>query len=121
MTAPRLWEIDHPYYCEEGNRFQTGQHTAFDSWTEFCEETLFVTADRDQNFLIRWDWRKPGFHEWDGEEYLLLFFVLQRKAWLLSVEMPVTEADEPAIRTFLTECAQTMSDTWAPLLQPTVP
>jgi hypothetical protein len=112
----RLWEIDHPYYCQEGNYFKTGQHTPFGSWTDFAEETLFFSGDRDQNCLIRWDWRKPGFHDWDGPEYLLLFFVLQRKAWLCSVEMPVTEADEPAIRAFLAECAQTMRATWAPLL-----
>lgn len=113
-----LWEIDHSYYCQEGNYFKAGQHTQFSSWNDFAEETLFVRADRDQNFLIRWDWRKPGHHEWDGSEYLLLFFVLQRKAILCSVEMPVTEADEPAVRRFLEDCAQTMQATWAPLLQP---
>ena len=116
-----LWEVDHPYYCQEGNYFKPGQHTHFASWAEFTEETLFVTADRDQNFLIRWDWRKPGFHEWEGQEYLLLFFVLQRKAILCSVEMPVSEADEPAVRCFLTECAQTMRATWEPLLNQVVP
>lgn len=114
-TTVHLWEREHPYYCQEGNYFKTGEHTLFGSWAEFAE-TLFVTADRDQNFLIRWDWRKPGFHDWDGEEYLLLHFVFQRKAWLCSVEMPVTEADEPAVRKFLEECAQTMRATWQPLL-----
>jgi hypothetical protein len=121
QSAVHLWEVDHPYYCQEGNYFKTRQHTRFQSWTYFVENTAFVTADRDQNFLIRWDWRKPGFHDWDGPEYLLLFFVLQRKAILCSVEMPVTEEDEPTVRAFLTECAQTMRATWEPLLRQEVP
>jgi hypothetical protein len=113
-----LWEIDHPYYCQEGNYFKTGQHTAFSSWQEFTEETVFVTGDRDLNFLFRWDWRKPGHHDWDGEEYLLLFFVIQRKGFNCSIQITVTEADEPAVRAFLTECAQTMRATWEPILTP---
>ena len=117
-----LWEVDHPYYCQEGNYFKTGQHTTFASWAHFVEDTVFVTADRDQNFLIRWDWhtdRTPGeplVRGIDGDDRLLLFFVLQRKAWLCSVEITVTEADEPAVRKFLAECAETMRATWEPLL-----
>lgn len=116
QPTPHLWEYDHPYYCQEGNYFKTGQHEHFASWQDFTAETCFVDGDRDMNLLIRWDWRKPGFHDWDGEEYLLLFFVLQRKAWLLSKQITVTEADEPAVRAFLEDCAATMRATWEPLL-----
>jgi hypothetical protein len=59
-----LWEIDHPYYCAEGNYFKTGQHSTWDSWQAFAEDTVFTTGDRDLNFLFRWDWRKPGHHDW---------------------------------------------------------
>lgn len=114
-----LWEVDHPYYCAEGNYFANDQHTRYASWRAFVEDTMFVTGGRDLNLLIRWDWRKPGFSAWEGEEYLQLYFVLQRKAWLMSVEIPVAEADEPAVRAFLTECAQTVSELWAPLSIPT--
>ncbi|MEU7416741.1 hypothetical protein [Streptomyces antibioticus] len=117
-TDAHLWEVDHPYYCSEGNFFKTGQHEHFASWQDFTAETGFVDGDRDMNFLIRWDWRKPGHHGWDGDEYLLLFFVLQRKAWLLSKQIPVTEADEPAVRAFLADCAATMRAVWEPLLEP---
>ncbi|MEV6180158.1 hypothetical protein [Streptomyces sp. NPDC052015] len=118
MTTPirHLWEIDHPYYCSEGNYYKAGQHTLFNSWQEFTEETVFVTGDRNLNFLFRWDWQKPGHHGWDGDEYLLLFFVIQRKGFNCSVQIPVTEVDEPAVRAFLTDCAQTMRATWEPLL-----
>jgi hypothetical protein len=120
-TSAHLWEVDHPYYCQEGNYFKTGQHEHYASWQEFTTDTGFVDGDRDMNLLIRWDWRKPGHHEWDGAEYLLLFFVLQRKAWLLSKQIAVTEADEPAIRAFLAECAQAMRATWEPLLDEPAP
>lgn len=110
-----LWEIEHPYYCEEGNWFKTGQHTQFDDWAEFTE-TFFYCGDRDQNLLIRWDWRKPGHSEFtDDAEYLQMHFVLQRKAWLCSVRIPVSEVDEPAVRAFLESCARTMAATWEPV------
>lgn len=113
-TEPHLWDIDHPYYCNEGNFYERGLHNHFASWDEFTE-TLFFSGDRDQNLLFRWDWRKPGFHDWEGEEYLLLFFVIQRKGFNCSCQIPVTEADEPRVRWFLEECAKTMAAIWAPL------
>lgn len=114
-TTPHLWEIDHPYYCSEGNYFKAGQHATWDSWREFAAETLFVTGDRDLNLLFRWDWRKPGHHDWDGPEYLLLFFVIQRKGFNCSSQIAVTEADEPEIRKFLHECAASLRKTWEPI------
>jgi hypothetical protein len=111
-----LWEIDHPYYCNEGNFFKTGQHQRWDSWQDFRDETLYVTGDRDLNLLFRWDWRKPGHHDWDGAEYLLVFFVIQRKGFNCSAEIAVTADDEPEIRAWLVECATALRETWTPLL-----
>lgn len=89
-TALHLWEIDHPYYCTEGNWHSAGQHTRFNSWAEFTD-TTFHSGDRDLNLLIRWDWKSyrrdpdPMLQDDDAEDELLLFFVLQRKAWLCSM------------------------------------
>jgi hypothetical protein len=110
MPEPHLWEIDHPYYCAEGNFFKAGQHTRFESWADFTEETYY-SGDRDLNLVFRWDWHRSD----DGPDELLLFFVFQRKAWLCSVGIAVTEADEPAVREFLESCARTMAATWEPL------
>ncbi|MEU9444604.1 hypothetical protein AB0D42_27735 [Streptomyces sp. NPDC048304] len=109
-----LWEIDHPYYASGGNYYKTGLHNLFASWDEFIE-TTFYDGDRDLNLLYRWDWQKPGFHGWTGEEQLKLYFILQRKAICCSAEMPITEADEPRVRWFLDECAQTMRAIWEPI------
>ncbi|MFE0088818.1 hypothetical protein [Streptomyces sp. NPDC059016] len=109
-----LWEIDHPYYANEGNYYEAGHHNLVSSWDEFTTTTWF-DGDRDLNLLYRWDWRKPGHHEWTGAETLLLFFMLQRKAICCSVEIRVTEADEPRVRWFLEDCAQTMRAIWEPI------
>lgn len=119
-TSPHLWEIDHPYYCQEGNHFKAGQHTLFASWAEFTEMTFF-SGDRDMNLLIRWDWksnRTPGeplVRDIDGDDELLLFFVFQRKAWLCSVGITVTDEDEPQVRAFLEDCAWTTAAIWEPI------
>ncbi|MFI8448211.1 hypothetical protein [Streptomyces erythrochromogenes] len=115
-----LWDVDHPYYCAEGNYFKPGQHTPFESWADFTD-TTFHSGDRDLNLLIRWDWkawsREPDQDpDEPAKDELLLFFVLQRKAWLCSVGIAITDEDEPAVRAWLTECAQTMRATWEPLL-----
>ena len=41
---------------------------------------------------------------------------VQQRFRAVNGDHPVTEADEPAIRAFLTECAQAMRATWEPLL-----
>ena len=37
QTARQLWEIDHPYYCQEGNFYKNGMHEPFDSWDSFAQ------------------------------------------------------------------------------------
>ncbi|MGP3684122.1 hypothetical protein ACTVZO_05310 [Streptomyces sp. IBSNAI002] len=112
QPAVHLWEIDHPYYCAQANHYGRN-HTSWHSWADFSNDTLFVTGDRDMNYLVRWDWQ----HDDETAEHTLdLFFVIQRKGYLCSHTIKVTPADEPAIRVWLTECAQTMRATWEPLL-----
>jgi hypothetical protein len=115
-----LWEYDHPYYCTEGNFFKTGQHRRWPSWEEFASSG-FVSGDRDQNLLIRWDWLSwqrhpdPDLRGGDPDE-LLLFFVLQRKALLCSAGIAVTDDDEPRVREFLRECGKTTAAIWEPVM-----
>ena len=117
-----LWEYDHPYYCSEGNWFKRDQHTLFGSWDEFVDTTMFYGGDRDQNLLIRWDWIS-----WPGgiptrrcaataPTNYCCSSSCQRKALQCSVAVAVTDEDEPRVRLFLEECAETMRATWEPLL-----
>ncbi|MFJ4974145.1 hypothetical protein ACIP6X_02140 [Streptomyces coeruleorubidus] len=122
--TPHLWEIDHPYYCTEGNYFVPGTrwhevHDEYDSWDEFHEE--WGSTDEDMNLVFRWDWKRadPQDYEPYGEEVpadrLHIYWVLQRKAILRSTECVVTEADEPAVRAWLAERAKTITAIWAPI------
>ena len=119
-----LWEYDHPYYCNEGNYLARPlEHPdcwqRYDSWQEFHAE--WGDTDPDLNLVFRWDWR--AWHlEWpedypDTENHvLMLFFMLQRKAFNKSIEITVTEADEPAVREWLQKRAETMAAIWQPLI-----
>lgn len=123
--TPRLWETDHPYYCNEGNYYarpSDGLHTTYDSWADFYED--WGTNDPDLNLVFRWDWQRadPDDYEPDDdgitrvpEDRLLVFWVLQRKAILRSTECVVTEADEPAVRAWLEDRAKTIAAIWEPL------
>lgn len=119
-SMTRLWEAEHPYYCAEGNYYvppNGDAHLKYDSWAEFHEE--WGDADRDMNAVFRWDWITPDEEDYDGQvphPFLLVHWVLQRKAILQSTECPVSEDDEPAVREWLRGHAETTVARWAPLL-----
>lgn len=122
-TGPRLWEIEHPYYCETGNFYVSGLrrhevHTSYDSWSSFYE--VWGDNDPDYNLVFRWDWRRPDPADYEPDEELapdtlLVFWVLQRRAVLRSTECIVTEDDEPAVRAWLTNRGQHLAAIWQPL------
>jgi hypothetical protein len=123
MTERHLWEIDHPYYCHEGNFFVPGTrydevHNEYGSWAEFY--AAWGDSDEDMNLVFRWDWKRDsGEYLEEGEEAepdkLWVYWVLQRKAILRSTECVVTEADEPAVRAWLAERAKTITAIWEPI------
>jgi hypothetical protein len=121
-----LWEIDHPYYCEQGNYYaRPGEaHEDYGSWAEFFEEE--GALDADLNLLFRWDWHRPDpadVESGDAEpgDELHLFYVSQRKAVLRSVAVRVTEDDEPAVREWLTGKAAHITRLWAPFMLVSAP
>jgi len=127
-----LWEFDHPYYCNEGNYLYSPMrhsdvevHEVFSSWQEFKDADGFYSADRDMNLLFRWDWKAwhldypDDYPDEEGraERHVLkLYFMLQRKAFCRSMDIEVTEADEPEVRVWLEECARTIRALWEPII-----
>jgi hypothetical protein len=101
-----LWEVKHPYYCNEGNYYAPGMeqpYTEHASWQDFLDDE--GDSDLDMNLLFRWDWRKadPDEENWGNkEDVLLLFYMGQRKGLYRWVEVQVTDADEPAVKQWLT-------------------
>jgi hypothetical protein len=126
MSVPKhLWEVDHLYYCSEGNYYVGGLHwsdvhTEYESWADFMED--WGNLDDDLNFVWRWDWNRQDPNDvteygFDPEpDVLRIFWVLQRKAILRSTFVVVTESDEPAVRTWLEAKARHMRRLWEPLL-----
>jgi hypothetical protein len=116
MSAQHLWEVEHPYYANEGNFYAKGHHQTFGSWTEFLEDE--GDSDLDLNLVYRWDWTLEEVEE--GEERsdrdeLKIFFILQRKAICRSVAISVTKADEEAVRAYLLPRWAKIQELWAPM------
>lgn len=125
MPKKRLWEVEHPYYCNEGNYFTSEEVGAYHkSWQDFVKED--GDADPSYNLVFRWDWE-----EWDEEEgedcacnftgdenyrngRLLIFWMGQRKGIYRYSVVEVCRADEPKIRKWLTERWKHMCKLWEP-------
>lgn len=121
----RLWEADHPYYCNEGNYYATAleQPTSlYRTWGEFFASE--GSSDPDCNLLFRWDWHEGGDSghgsEFTGDEnyrngVLLLFWMGQRKGLYRWTEVEVCRADEPQVREFLQGRLDYLARLWVPL------
>lgn len=122
-----LWEVDHPYYCNEGNFFSNDCYTWHRSWGDFAE--TMGTSDPELNLLFRWDWSAP--HEdgdsekpitWKGDEnyrdcVLKTFWVYQRKGIFACHEIEVCRADEPVVREWLSSRMAHLHALWVPLME----
>jgi len=121
MASKHLWEVNHPYYMTEGNYFQSGCHAEYKTWASFVDE--FGDSDLDYNWFVRWDWLEGEDHgagTYNGDDYyrharFMLQMIGQRKAKLLSFEVEVCRADEPAILKFLEPRWAYMQEMWQPL------
>jgi hypothetical protein len=117
MTETKLYEVDHPYYCEEGNYYNNDCHFDYDSWGAFLQE--WGDADLDMNLVIRWDWRDGEYEtpapDHKGMEYLYVYIVGQRKAKLQSCKVAVRREEEPEIRAWLLPRYERLLQNWYPL------
>lgn len=119
---PHLWEVDHPYYCNQGNYYSTESvETAYRSWAEFAADN--ADADFDMNLVFRFDWREGEDGECgafngdvsyrNGE--LLVFWMGQRKGLFRYSRIEVCRADEPSVIEFLRPRWDHMRKLWEPI------
>lgn len=124
-----LWEVDHPYYCEESNYFAAGDRqpiSEYPSWAAFGDED--TNSDMDLNLLFRWDWKPteyvdnedlPAFHAKYDDNYraynLYLFWMGQRKGLYRCSIVQVCRADERAVIEFLQPRLNRLISLWVPL------
>ena len=115
-----LWEIKHPYYMNEGNFYQTGHHNDYENLDDFLE--AWGDLDKDLNRVHRWDWREG--EDWgiesDGSEdvqgVFSVYFVLQRKAILLSCDVKVRRSDQDRVKEYLEPYAELEAKLWSPFV-----
>lgn len=123
--AKHLWEVDHAYYCNDGNYYARDCGSEHKSWGEFIAEE--GDADLDMNLVFRWDWKEgedQGLGEYTGDDYyrharLHLYFMGQRKGAFRYSIVEVCRADEPAIIAYLQPRLDHLMSLWAPMV-PTV-
>jgi hypothetical protein len=120
--AKHLWEVDHRYYCSEGNYFTAESvESYFKSFAEFMEDS--GDSDMDYNLLFRWDWLEhddSGSNNFNGDNYyrngrLKLFWMGQRKGLYRYSVVEVCRADEPAVIEFLSPRLAHLMSLWSPL------
>ena len=126
-ATPHLWEVEHPYRCEDANYM--GKSKSWGdvdlTWAEFVEQGN-PDWDPELNLVFRWDWecadayRKENDGDspwWCGEVYgdrLTLNVEPERSVVALSLQHDVQKSDEPAVRKFLTESWAAMLELWTP-------
>lgn len=111
----KLFETDHPYYCQEGCYFSTECHNTYGSWSDFLEE--WGESDEDMNLVFRWDWRtaESGWIDSGSGDVLMIYFVMQRKAFTISCQISVCRDQEPEIRQWLEKRAERLGRLWEPI------
>jgi len=119
-----LWEVNHPYYCNESNFYAPGNDQPtqrYKRWSEFLVGE--GEADLDMNLVFRWDWQEGedyGAGEYNGDDNyrngkLLIFFMGQRKGLYRWAEIEVCRADEPSVLGYLRPRWEYMRKLWEPL------
>lgn len=118
-----LWEVDHPYYCEQGNYFAKSlddYYAGYKRWQDFYDAEK--DSDFDLNLIFRFDWIEQHDGEpptYTGDDYyrngkLFLFFMSQRKGAYRYAEIDVCRADEPAVIAYLQPRFEHMLKLWEP-------
>lgn len=121
ISTKHLWEIEHPYYCNDSCYFTSESICAeYASWAEFMAAE--GNDDPDLNMAFRFDWNLgPDYnlpiHEdpyyRDGE--LLIFFMIQRKGFHRVAKVSVCKADEASVRGWLAVRWEHLKKVWEPI------
>ena len=113
-----LWEVDHPYYCNEGNYYASESvGDEFKRWQDFSDE--YKDADFDMNLIFRFDWSEAEGSYTGDDNYrngeLLIFWMGQRKGLYRYTKVDVCRADEQAVIDFLRPRWEHMRLLWEPI------
>jgi hypothetical protein len=118
-SAPRLWEVDHPYYGADG----------YENKVESFEELRAAVdgMDEDMNLVYRWDWKdysQPQHDdlfvegEYRGRQEFTVYWLMPRKERCGSTTCPITHEQEAEVIEWLRgpRCAGHLRRVWEPIL-----
>ena len=108
-----LWEVNHPYYCNESNYYSSESPCEYESWGDFYHD--WGNSDSDLNLLFRQDWYNPEDSD-DKRSRIRLFFMLQRKGKYISCIVKINRKDETHIKRYLETQATKLAEIWMPIL-----
>lgn len=111
--------VEHEYYCSDSVWNANGPNhglKVYKTWEDFFDESKDL--DKDYNLLFRWDvyeGMQDGIHGSEGEFYLALYFMQQRKGlfWPVIVEK-VEDKHVQEIVVFLVERFEYLKTLWLP-------
>ena len=123
----RLWDCKKPYYCETGDywhRSDATRHYRYESAAEFLAG--YGRSDTDCNLVFRWEW---ACHHGNGGDadveptqpdparpgVFSFWSVVQRKGYMASGEVSVTDSDEPEISNWLRSRWAKLNELWLPM------
>lgn len=108
-----LWEVEHDYYCNDGNYFSSDCGMEFNTWSDFLSE--FGDYDFDMNLLFRWDWKldeNPSEDKYYRDGNLHIYWLGQRKGIYQFSIVRVCKADEENVIKFLKPRWEHMKKLW---------
>lgn len=121
----RLFDCPHPYYCMNANAWfaeTSDYHNRYENAADFLEK--FGDSDADMNLVFRWDWGGLGDSSAGDDENPLpesratvfhVWWIVQRKGFMVSGEFPVTADDEPKLREWLAMRWNKLVELWGPV------
>jgi hypothetical protein len=119
-SAPRLWEVEHPYYG-----YSEGYSEKVASFARLREQVDGM--DEDMNFVYRWDWQDYAQPHYDDlylspaereEQTFTIYWLMPRKGQFGSLSCPITHEQEAEVLDWLRSDRMLgyIRTMWAPLL-----
>lgn len=118
-----LWEVDHPYYCNEGNYYSNDCGYEYESWEDFISDE--GESDFDMNLVFRFDWDEiddeSGENNFNGDPSfrngkLKIFWIGQRKGIYRYSIVDVCRNDQDEVKKFLIPRLEHLKKLWEPLI-----
>ena len=110
-----LWEVEHPYYMNDGNYFRRGDHVDYRSWDGFLSDWGYDSLDIELNRIHRFDASDAPDCDIEKGYFEITFYrVIQRKGFCMSQSVYVPKSREQEVIDYLLPYYAQEKAIWAP-------